>query len=63
MAVRDAEKNVVEEAIVNFLFSTGVRVGELIAMDISNVDFVTGTVTFRGEKSDKIRTVVLDAES
>ena len=63
VAVRDVDKNIVEEAIVDFLFSTGVRVGELIAMDISNVDFATGTVTFRGEKSDKIRTVVLDARA
>lgn len=32
-------------------------------MDISNVDFAAGTVTFRGEKSDRFRTVILDARA
>ena len=63
VAVRDVRKSLREEALVDFLFSTGVRVGELAAMDISNVDFAAGTVTFRGEKSDRFRTVILDARA
>lgn len=63
VAVRDVPKSLRDEAIVDFLFSTGVRVGELVAMDISNVDFSAGTVTFRGEKSDRFRTVYIDARA
>ncbi len=63
VAVRDVRKSLRDEALVDFLFSTGVRVGELAAMDISNVDFAAGTVTFRGEKSDRFRTVILDARA
>nr|WP_294469685.1 tyrosine-type recombinase/integrase [uncultured Sellimonas sp.] len=63
VAVRDVKKSLRDEALVDFLFSTGVRVGELAAMDISNVDFAAGTVTFRGEKSDRFRTVILDARA
>lgn len=63
VAVRDVKKDVREEALIDFLFSTGVRVGEVSAMNINDIDFNTGTVTFRGEKSDKIRTVVLDARA
>lgn len=63
VAVRDVKKSLRDEALVDFLFSTGVRVGELAAMDISNVDFAEGTVTFRGEKSDRFRTVILDARA
>lgn len=63
VAVRDVRKSLRDEAIVDFLFSTGVRVGELAAMDISNVDFSASTVTFRGEKNDRFRTVILDARA
>lgn len=63
VSVRDVEKSVKEEALVDFLFSTGVRVGEAAAMNINDVNFTAGTVTFRGEKSDRIRTVVLDARA
>ena len=48
--VRDVPKSLKEAAIVDFLLSTGVRVGELATMNISDVDFAKGTVTFRGEK-------------
>ncbi len=63
VAVRDVKKSLRDEALVDFLFSTGIRVGELAAMDISNVDFAASTVTFRGEKSDRFRTVILDARA
>lgn len=63
VAVRDVRKSLRDEAVVDFLFATGVRVGELAAMDISNVDFSAGTVTFRGEKNNRFRTVYLDARA
>ena len=47
-------------AIISFLLSTGIRVGEIEAMNRSDVNFMDGSVTFRGEKSDRIRTVFLD---
>lgn len=60
--VRDVQKTVKEEAIIDFLLSTGVRVGEIAAMNVNDVDFVRGTVTFRGEKGNcRFRTVMLDA--
>lgn len=62
VAVRDVHKAVKEEAIIDFLLSTGVRVGELESMDIKDVDFARSTVTFRGEKGEcRFRTVILDA--
>lgn len=62
--VRDVPKNLKEAAIVDFLLSTGVRVGELASMNISDVDFAKGTVTFRGEKgSCRFRTVLLDVRA
>lgn len=62
VAVRDVPKTLKEAAIVDFLLSTGVRVGELAAMDIKDVDFARSTVTFRGEKGNcRFRTVILDA--
>lgn len=62
VAVRDVPKTLKEAAIVDFLLSTGVRVGELAAMDIRDVDFARSTVTFRGEKGNcRFRTVILDA--
>lgn len=62
--VRDACVTAKEAAMIDFLLSTGVRVGELEAMDISDIDFNHGTVTFQGEKgSRRFRTVILDAAS
>lgn len=62
IAIRDVQCNIRDKALIAFLFSTGVRVGEAAAMDRSCVDLVRGEVTFRGEKSriGKYRTVYLD---
>jgi site-specific recombinase XerD len=49
-----------ERAIVALLLSTGIRVGEIAAMNRSDVNMLDGSITFRGEKSDRIRTVFLD---
>lgn len=62
--VRDVEKNIKEQALIDFLFSTGVRVGELISLNKTDVNFSAGTVTFRSEKGTrKYRTVILDARA
>lgn len=58
-SVKSCDRNM---AIVAFLLSTGVRVGEMESLNISDVDMRNGSVTFRGEKSrkGKYRTVFLD---
>lgn len=60
VAVRDVPKTMRDRAIIDFLLSTGVRVGEIAAMNRSNVNLMNGTVTFIGEKNGKERTVYLD---
>lgn len=60
--VRDVPKTLKEAAVVDFLLSTGVRIGELEAMNIQDIDFGAGTCTFQGEKGSRsYRTVILDA--
>lgn len=63
VSVRDVEKSVRDRAIIDFLLSTGVRVGEMEAMNRSNVNIMTGAVTFIGEKNYKERTVYLDVRA
>ena len=63
VAVRDVAKSKRDEAIIDFLLSTGVRVGEIEAMNRSNVNLMTGAVTFIGEKNFKQRTVYLDVRA
>lgn len=62
IAIREVQCCIRDKAMIAFLFSTGVRVGELAAMDRSNVDLMNASVTFRGEKgrTGKFRTVYLD---
>lgn len=62
IAIREVPCSLRDRAMIAFLFSTGVRVGELAAMDRSNVDLLNASVTFRGEKgrTGKFRTVYLD---
>ena len=59
--LRDACENEKELAIIDFLLSTGVRVSECCAMNIRDIDFLTGKVKIYGEKTRKWRTVFLDA--
>ncbi len=62
IAIRDTWCNLRDKALIAFLFSTGVRVGELAALNRSDMDLESNSVTFRGEKSrkGKFRTVYLD---
>lgn len=65
ISIRDVQCSIRDKAIIAFLLSTGVRVGEIAAMNRMNVDLKTGTVHFRGEKSrkGKFRTVYLDTRA
>ena len=53
--IRSACKNPKERAIVEVLLSTGLRVSELVALNISDIDFSDGTVRVRHGKGDKER--------
>ena len=63
VAVRDTPKSKRDQAIIDFLLSTGVRVGEIAEMNRSNVNMMNGAVTFVGEKNGKERTVYLDVRA
>lgn len=65
IAIRDVPCSIRDRAVIAFLLSTGVRVGEIAAMNRLNADLIKGSVTFRGEKSrkGKFRTVYLDTRA
>lgn len=48
-----------DRAIILFLLDTGIRAGELIALDREDVDTITGDVLIRRSKSRRPRTVFL----
>ena len=52
-----------EKALVDFLFSTGCRVGELVDVDQADIDWNNRSVMIRHGKGDKQRTVYFNAES
>lgn len=49
-----------DRALIEFLRCTAVRVGELISIKVSDVDFASGKVNVYGEKTKKYRTVFID---
>lgn len=55
----DGAQGIRDRAIIVFLVDTGVRAGELCALDIKSVDQLTGYVVVRSGKGDKQRTVFL----
>lgn len=61
--VRNACRNLLEKALVDFLYSTAARVSELCSLNKADVDFTTHTVHIRHGKGDKGRTTFLNAES
>jgi site-specific recombinase XerD len=48
-----------DRAIILFLLDSGVRAGELLALDLPDVDLLTGDVLIRKSKSRKPRTVFI----
>ena len=61
--VRKACKTLREKAIVDFLYSTAIRVSEFCSLDISSVDFVDHTVRIERGKGGKGRTTYLNPEA
>ena len=60
--LRDACTCMRDRAMIDFLYSTGVRIGELIQLNISDLDFVERECTVRG-KGDRERKVYFDAKA
>lgn len=61
--LRDACVNARELALVDFLNSTGVRVSEIAAAKIDDIDFSTGKCQIYAKKTKTWRTVFLDAKA
>lgn len=53
IAIRDVQGSLRDRALIAFLLSTGVRVGEAVSMNRVNVDMIQGSITFRGENHGK----------
>lgn len=61
--IRDSCKTVRELALIDFLLSTGVRVGELVNIRVEDIDFVKSEVHIFAHKTQTFRTVFLDAKA
>jgi site-specific recombinase XerD len=53
-----AAQNPVEAAVAEFLYATGVRVSELVAIRLENIDFATGVARVKKGKGGKDRIVL-----
>lgn len=60
--IRDACKNSRDLAIIDMLYSTGIRVGELVKLDITDINFHERECIVYG-KGDKERRVYFDAKT
>ena len=61
-SIKDACKNYRELALVEFLYATGVRVGELCSLDILDLDFTNREAIVCG-KGNKERVIYFDVKS
>ncbi|MBE5873781.1 MAG: hypothetical protein E7287_05150 [Lachnospiraceae bacterium] len=61
--MRDACLSKKELAVIDFLYSTGVRVSECTAVMLDNVNLLNGTCEIYADKTDEWRTVYLDAKA
>lgn len=57
---KDSLKGKRERAVMEFLLSTGARVGEVPGVKIEDIDFMTGELMIYGHKDREYRTVFLD---
>ena len=60
--MRDKCKNLGDLAIIDFLYSTGIRIGELVRLNIDDIDFEERECIVFG-KGDKERRVYFDAKT
>lgn len=61
--IRDACQSLKERALVELLLSTGMRVGEIVALNLSDLDLHHKRVSIYGQKTDKYRTGMLTTKA
>lgn len=61
--LRDACKNVRERAILEVFRSTGARVGEIVEIQLDQIDFEKGDIMIQSEKSGRYRPLYLDDDA
>lgn len=61
--LRKACSSPLEKALIDFLYSTGCRVSECAALDLTDIDWDTKAVHIRHGKGDKARTTYFNAEA
>lgn len=61
--IREVCETLQERALFELMMSTGARVGEIAALNISDVDLLNKRVTIYGEKSSKYRTGLLTTKA
>lgn len=63
MVAKSKEMGVRAYAIIKLFLSSGIRVGEMVKLDISDVDFDNKTIQIRHGKGDKSRVICIDGEA
>ncbi len=58
-AIRESDMTIKERAIFELMVSTGLRVGEISLLNVSDVDFTHRRVTVYGEKTQQYRTAMI----
>lgn len=61
--IREVCQTLKEKAIFELLISTGMRVGEMVNLDVSDVDFQHKRITIFGEKTNRYRTGMLTTKA
>jgi len=61
--IKDACRTLKEKALIELLFSTGMRVGEVALLNISDLDLQNKRVTIFGQKTDEYRTGMLNTSA
>jgi len=61
VVIRDNCRNSKELALIEFLYSTGLRVSELTGLKVKDIDFMSGAVNIYAHKTNSWRKVYLEA--
>ena len=61
--LRDGCRTLRERAMIEVFRSTGARVGELVAVTMDMIDWITGDIMICGEKGGRFRPIYLDEEA
>jgi len=61
--IREACQTLKEKALLELMMSTGMRVGEISALDISDIDLIHKRASIYGEKTSQYRTGMLNTKA